>query len=437
MTRNAVFFLAAGFCAAAFLTAAYPDDKTAARTDAYPGPVVKTATGWEGIAGAADDPAHPAFGARAILGVEDAGASRFVAELGAGYRWIDNGDRQAELPGASVSAGWRFPVGHTFALTPLAGASFELAVSEAKTRSSIGALFGLRGAIRLSGREYLALTPLVSVPFTGGVPVSAGIALGLRSETPWMVPVREVSPSVSVTPALFSPDGDGIDDEAVIALKCGAPHSVKNWKLEIIGPDGAVFALFSGAGIPPKSIRWNGRATDNSILKEIEPACEYRLAFTTTDALGRARNAEAVLTVDILVIREGDHFKVRMSDISFPSYAWTVSPKESKALLEANRKTLERIAALFSRFPDYSLRVEGHANAVNWNDPKKFAKEQTEELLPLSQKRAESVKAALMLLGIDGKRIHAVGRGGTAPLADFADQKTAWKNRRVEFILEK
>lgn len=437
MTRNAGFFLAAFFCAATFLTAAYPEDKAAAQPAPYPGPVLKTATGWEGIAGAADNPAHPAFGARTVLGVEGVGADRFVAELGAGYRWIDYGNRQTELPGASVSAGWRFPVGHTLALTPLAGASFEIAVSDAKAKSSIGALFGLRAAIRLSGREYLALTPLVSVPFTGGVPASAGLAIGLRSETSWMVPVREVAPSIGVTPALFSPDGDGIDDEAVIALKCGSPHSVKKWKLEIIGPDGAVFALFSGTGIPPKSIRWNGRATDNSILKEIEPACEYRLAFTTTDALDRSRIAEAALTVDILVIKEGDHYKVRMSDISFPSYAWTVSPKESKALLEANRKTLERIAALFSRFPDYSLRVEGHANAVNWNDPKKFAKEQTEELLPLSQKRAESVKAALMLLGIDGKRIRAIGRGGTAPLADFADQKSAWKNRRVEFILEK
>ena len=407
------------------------------RAQPYPGPIVKTVTAWEGIAGIADNPAKPTFGVRGIFGIEDTPVRHLVTELGASYRWIDYGETKTELPGASLSAGWRFGFAGTLAVTTLAGASFDLAVSNGTIQPSIGAVLGVRAAVRLSRGEYLGFTPTVSLPFTGGVPASLSVAVGLRSENEWLLPVREESPSVTVKPALFSPDGDGVDDETVIALACRAPKSVKTWKLDIIAPDGTNFASFGGSGRPPAKIRWDGRTTTGASAREIEAASEYRIVFGTTDTLGRVRSAETALTVDILIVREGDHYKVRVPDITFPSYSWTVSPKESRALLERNRKTLERIASLFARFPGYSLRVEGHANAVNWNDSKKFEQEQKDELLPLSQKRADSVREALILLGVDGKKIRTAARGGTAPLADFADQKTAWKNRRVEFILEK
>ena len=183
--------------------------------------------------------------------------------------------------------------------------------------------------------------------------------------------------------------------------------------------------------------RENRPAGDSDGKDAIEPGIGYRIAFETEDALGRIDRGEARATCDILVIKDGDRYKVRVSDIIFPSDSWELSPKESRKLLEANRKTLDRIATLFTRFPDYSLTVEGYANAVYWGDEKKLAEEQKRELLPLSQKRADTVKAALVMLGIDEGRITAKGLGGTKPVADFGDAQSAWKNRRVEFILEK
>jgi outer membrane protein OmpA-like peptidoglycan-associated protein len=398
----------------------------------YPGPVVKTATAWEGSASLFP---VSGFGIRALAGIEGAPVRNLVAELGAGYRWIEQNGAQTPLPGATLAAGWRFTIPGAFSVTPLAGVSAAFTVRNGGVSRVISMDLSARAAIRISGGDYLTLAPTLQVPVSGDIPLSAGIAVGFRSETPWIVPVAEVRPSVRVKPALFSPDGDGVDDEVSIAIDCKNRGAVEKWKLDIIAQDGTVFTEFSGTGEPPASIGWNG--TGAQADREIEPASDYRIRSTTTDTLGRVRTAETSLTVDILVIREGDRYKIRVPDISFPSYSWTISAKESKALLNANRKSLERIATLFTRFPDYSLTVEGHANAVNWNDPKKFAKEQTDELIPLSLKRANSVKNALVLLGIDEKRIRTVGRGGTMPVANFADQKSGWKNRRVEFILEK
>ena len=58
-------------------------------------------------------------------------------------------------------------------------------------------------------------------------------------------------------------------------------------------------------------------------------------------------------------------------------------------------------------------------------------------LEPLSQERAEFVKSYLKKNGVDGERLNAVGRGGRQPVVSRNDTDNWWKNRRVEFILNK
>ncbi|MDA3811775.1 MAG: hypothetical protein PF518_15760 [Spirochaetaceae bacterium] len=57
--------------------------------------------------------------------------------------------------------------------------------------------------------------------------------------------------------------------------------------------------------------------------------------------------------------------------------------------------------------------------------------------MPLSSLRAESIRDALILRGIDGARMSTTGRGGYDPLVPHSDLINRWKNRRVEFILIK
>ena len=57
--------------------------------------------------------------------------------------------------------------------------------------------------------------------------------------------------------------------------------------------------------------------------------------------------------------------------------------------------------------------------------------------MPLSAKLAESVKNYLTKNGVSGSRLATEGKGGTELVVDYKDKNNNWKNRRVEFILEK
>jgi outer membrane protein OmpA-like peptidoglycan-associated protein len=58
-------------------------------------------------------------------------------------------------------------------------------------------------------------------------------------------------------------------------------------------------------------------------------------------------------------------------------------------------------------------------------------------LQPLSEARARAVVNYLVDLGIERGRLSSVGVGGARTVVEFGDRDNWWKNRRVEFILEK
>lgn len=412
---------------------------TASANPVYPGTTFLTATSWEGETAVTES----GFGFRSEMAVENLPFKSFVGGINFGYRWLNNaGNRTGNMlsiPNAGLSAGYRFHLRDLVSLTPLIGGSFGIAASDASVSPVFEVSVSLRGALRLDQRNYLILTPLFSVPFSSGISPRFSLSLGTRTEIPWLgalppapPPLPRAKPLISAVPTLFSPDNDGIDDRTTLFITVPKPESVKSWKVTIRFPDGKTVKVFSGKGKPPDSLVWNGKSDTNA---ESEPAFNYRVMLESTDILGRTEKAETTVTIDILVIRDGDRFKIRVPDIRFPSYSWELSEKESMSLLIKNRAVLERIATLFTRFPDYRMIVEGHANAINWNDPEKMKREQEAVLIPLSQKRAETVKQALILLGVGPERISTAGLGAINPVAEFSDSENIWKNRRVEFIL--
>jgi len=90
------------------------------------------------------------------------------------------------------------------------------------------------------------------------------------------------------------------------------------------------------------------------------------------------------------------------------------------------RGNLKPVLDFISRFPGKPVMIEGHtddrgADATN---------------LALSERRAGSVRDALVALGADSSRIKVVGRGEASPLADNASTEGRARNRRVEVIVE-
>jgi outer membrane protein OmpA-like peptidoglycan-associated protein len=192
-----------------------------------------------------------------------------------------------------------------------------------------------------------------------------------------------------------------------------------------------VFRRYSGTGKPAREIIWDGLSPGGELVQSAE---DYPVRLAVSDSLGNTANVRSVIPVDVLVIREGDKLKIRISSITFEANTANYLNVEPDKV-EKNLKTLKRLAEIFEKYKSYDVRIEGHAVNLSWADPVAAEREEKEDLAPLSLARAEAVKAALVDLGMDPRRITTAGLGGRFPIVPHGDLENRWKNRRVEFVL--
>jgi outer membrane protein OmpA-like peptidoglycan-associated protein/flagellar hook assembly protein FlgD len=238
--------------------------------------------------------------------------------------------------------------------------------------------------------------------------------------------------TLDLAPRPFSPDNDGVDDELQIGLAVEDISPIDAWNVQIVDPAGNPFTEFVGRGTPRATILWNGLSGQGELVQAAE---DYPVALAMRDDLGNAVAVADVIPVDVLVIRDGDKLKIRISSITFPGNSADLDAVADIASNEKNRRTIDRLNEIFAKYSRYTIRIEGHANNLSFADAQAAAREETEELVPLSTARAEAVKAALVSLGLEASRISTVGLGGSNPVVEFADTENRWKNRRVEFVL--
>ncbi len=239
---------------------------------------------------------------------------------------------------------------------------------------------------------------------------------------------------LAFSPQPFSPDNDGVEDELAIALSVKDLSPVTDWAIRIDDPEAHPFVSFAGKGLPSERIIWNGMSDSGEL---VQAASDYNFVFTIRDALGNSRTVEKLIAVDVLVIRDGDKLKIRIPSITFPPNSPDLSKVTEPDKAAKNEWVLQRLAVILNKYSSYNFRIEGHANQEYWQDAARAAREEKEELGPLSLARAEAVKNALVRLGLKAERISVAGLGGTSPLVAFGDLENRWKNRRVEFILLK
>ncbi|MEW5815862.1 MAG: FlgD immunoglobulin-like domain containing protein [Spirochaetota bacterium] len=262
---------------------------------------------------------------------------------------------------------------------------------------------------------------------------NGGISEG-RTEKPVLLDISPPKSIISITPERFSPDDDGVNDEVRVLLDVMDESPIVNWTLQILDSRGRLFKDFSGYGEPPKEgFTWNGISIRG---EQVESAEDYSLVFTVVDDLRNSISEKAVIPVDILVIKVGDKLKIRISNIQFEAntadFIFFDTEKAQK-----NLKTVRKLAEILNKYPSHRIEIEGHAVIVYWDNPKKAKIEQEEVLIPLSRNRAFEVKKALIILGVDEKRMTVTGLGGSVPLVPHGDLENRWINRRVEFFLLK
>ncbi len=252
---------------------------------------------------------------------------------------------------------------------------------------------------------------------------------------------------VQTAPQYFSPDNDGENDDLFIKLSCSDIVPIKSWSLQINDPqNGKSFWRTSGKSSITERIVWDGRGNNGEL---VQSAMDYPYVFTVTDSLGMTSTYEGLISVDILVIRVGDVLKMAVPSIIFrqdeadfgvqvvDAKGNITKPGITPAQAKNNERVLKRVAQILNKFKNYTVTVEGHANSVTGLEDEETTNKYGKALEPLSKARAEFVKGQLKSYGVDAARLTAVGRGGRQPVAARGDKDNAWKNRRVEFILNK
>lgn len=245
--------------------------------------------------------------------------------------------------------------------------------------------------------------------------------------TPFRLDVSAPEVEVDLDPVPFSPDNDGVDDELSIRIDVEDESEISHWRMRVFDREGNLFTDFSGEGKPAEEIIWDGRAEDGELVISAE---DYPYVLEVTDVLGNTAVTEGDIPVDILVIRDGDRLRVQIASITFAPNSPELITDTSTERGARNAAILSRLVEVFTKYDDYRIRIEGHAVNITQTE-----REEVEELEPLSEARAEAVKAALVERGLDEERISTLGRGGREPVVPHTDLEDRWKNRRVEFIL--
>ena len=99
---------------------------------------------------------------------------------------------------------------------------------------------------------------------------------------------------------------------------------------------------------------------------------------------------------------------------------------DSAALRTESRDTLDELADVFTRYPDQTMQVEGHADSVGADDYNQR----------LSERRAQSVADYLVSQGVNRSSVRWRGYGETAPRSSNSTAEGRQLNRRVEISIQ-
>jgi outer membrane protein OmpA-like peptidoglycan-associated protein len=137
----------------------------------------------------------------------------------------------------------------------------------------------------------------------------------------------------------------------------------------------------------------------------------------------------------IRIIRDDDDkLRIQVTSIIFPANRADFEGL-SDDVLKDNMAALKRVADLLNRYKNYRIIAEGHANPTSPPGARRDREERA--FILLSEQRAAKIADELAKLGVDRTRITVTGAGTSKLLAPWDDNANNWKNRRVEFILER
>lgn len=243
-----------------------------------------------------------------------------------------------------------------------------------------------------------------------------------------------------ISPALFTPDSDGENDNLTISLEVTNPAPVTNWSLNIYkkldnNVRGPLFKSFSGTGPVKKIFIWDGSSDDKQDL--VEAVQDYTAVLEAADNLGnKLTNVQKTISVGVLVEKTPEGLRIRVSSIQF-AFDSAQLVGDSAAVMDKVITIIRRILSEPKKYgitENYKIEISGHTDDIG-------ADEYNQKL---SERRAQSVYNYLLEKDVDPKILSSVGYGKTRPYkiitADMTkDKKDEYRarNRRVEFFIRK
>lgn len=131
-----------------------------------------------------------------------------------------------------------------------------------------------------------------------------------------------------------------------------------------------------------------------------------------------ARNLDLERELEQLEARDTDRGLVlTLGDVLFDTGAATLKP--------GAEPTIDRLAQFMRDYPERSVRIEGHTDSAGSDETNQS----------LSERRAQAVRDALVMRGLDMQRIATLGYGEARPIAGNDTAGGRQQNRRVEIVV--
>lgn len=277
------------------------------------------------------------------------------------------------------------------------------------------------GMLVPDGNYVATLTVDYGSAFTPGKALSPSFVLATKKPTGAIV----------VSPSPFAPFGTA--DTLVLRIKASPSLArLESWSMDIQDPGGSLFRSFSGR-LPVTEAIWDGRGINGDLVASAE---DYPVMAKLMDEYGNTGLVQATIPIDILVVPQDTGYRIDNSRLYFKGF--TADYHDVPAELYAqNLVRLDRLASMLKKFPDYRIRIVGHAVMIHWDNKDLGKAEQEGVLIPLSKARAEAIKQALVERGLEPAIIETEGVGAADPLVPDSDFANRWRNRRTAIFLLK
>lgn len=254
---------------------------------------------------------------------------------------------------------------------------------------------------------------------------------GLATSRSFLVGVSAPTGAIKLSTPLFSP----IESTDTITLTVQADSKVAkidSWSMNILDPAGHLFKSFSDKW-PANTVKWDGKNVKGELVESAE---DYPVETTIRDSLGNTSTIKSMIPVDVLIEKTATGYRILSSRIFFKAYTDNYVDVPAN-LSKQNKIRLDQLARKLEKFPNYKIRVVGHAVMENWDDPKLGREEQETELLPLSLNRAKAIIRAMVDRGLNAKSMTAEGVGASDQLVPDSNLDDRWRNRRVALFIDR